>query len=342
MTAKSLICINNQTFPGIQKLFINTGRDISELNFLRAQGALTDDWEIFSFPIPIFDNSLLEASYCIAVKTALANSIGKYFFGMNDDDHLAVDFFERMSNLFTKYPDAISGIGLMNRYFHANSRIVAPPIGSGKGLNWKNRPEIEDGINVFRQFYGKRNYYYNPNPGFAYVCRIDKIKEVEKTYLYGAGYPDNSCLIQIVSRGKTVFDPNAHMYWGRHEKQEHLNYDTKHYWDCSYKEHLKRILDINIDFMKKYHPHLVSEQKMLKQYFRIVLIDSSINSFLMYLKKRGFVNLRLNTLQEIDHGNKKFPIIRHLCIILSHPNYIFRRILKKLSFYFFSGIQNNK
>jgi hypothetical protein len=234
-----------------------------------------------------------------------------------------------MSNLFKKYPDAISGIGLMNGYFHADSRIAVPPIGSGKGPNWKTRPEIEDGINVFRQIYGKRNHHYSPNPGFAYVCRIDKIKEVEKTYFYGAGYPDNSCLIQVVSRGKTVFDPDAHMYWGRHEKQEHFNSDTKHYWDCYYKEHFNRIIRINIDFMKKYHPQLIAEQKMLKRYFKIILINASINCLYAYLKNRGFVYLRLNTLQDTDQGNKKFPIIRHLCIILSNPNYIFRRILKK-------------
>jgi hypothetical protein len=330
MTSKALKSINEQTFPDIEKIFINGGRHESELNYLKNLGVLTSDWFVINFPIPIFDVSLVEAAYCIYVKSALASTSGEFFFGMNDDDHLAEDFFERMDKLFSKHPNAISGIGIMNRYFHSDSRIVPAPHGNDMYQDWRCRPEVEDGINLFREIYLHRNYFYNPNPGFAFVCKTEKIREVESSYLFGAGYPDNSCLIQVVSRGETIFDANAHMYWGRHENQEHFKYDARHYWNCSYKKLFNTIALTNIEFMKIFHPSLSKERKALKRYFKFQLIDSSLDALSTYLARKKLTRTNSRILPEFNSINKKFPMVKHILILFNSPHYVLKRIQKKL------------
>jgi hypothetical protein len=342
MTSKALKSINEQTFPDIEKIFVNGGRQESELNYLKNLGVLTSDWFIINFPITIFDHSLLEAAYCMYVKSALANASGEFFFGMNDDDHLAQDFFERMDKLFKKHPNAISGIGIMNRYFHSESRIVPPPHGNGMRQDWRSRPEVEDGINVFREIYLHRNYFYNPNPGFAFVCKTEKIKEVENSYLFGAGYPDNSCLIQVVSRGETIFDANAQMYWGRHGNQEHLNYDARHYWNCSYKKLLNTTAYTNIEFMKIFHPNLTKERKAIKRYFKLQLIDSSLDAISTYSTRKKLIRTQVNILPKLNSSDKKFPIIKHILILFNNPYYVLKRIFKKLRRNYYNVISEKK
>ena len=330
MTSKALTSINKQTCSDIEKIFVNGGRQESELNYLKNLGVLTSDWLIVNFPIPIYDVSLTEAAYCMYVKSALAYTSGEFFFGMNDDDHLAQDFFERMDRLFNKYPNAISGIGIMNRYFHSDSRIVPAPNGKGVHRDWRSRPEVEDGINLFREIYVHGNYFYNPNPGFAFVCKTDKIKEVENSYLFGAGYPDNSCLIQVVSRGETIFDADAHMYWGRHGEQEHLKYDARHYWNCYYKKLFNTIAHTNIEFMKIFHPSLSKERKALSRYFKLQLVDSSLDAISTYAARKKLFRTKDSILLEINSKDKKFPLVNHLLIVLNSPCYVLKRMLKKL------------
>ena len=342
MTSKALESINEQTFPDIEKIFVNGGRQESELNHLKNLGVLTSDWFVINFPIPIFDASLVEAAYCMYVKSALASASGEFFFGMNDDDYLAQDFFERMDKLFNKHPNAISGIGIMDRYFHLDSRIATAPHGNGIYKDWRSRPEVEDGINVFREIYLHRNYFYNPNPGFAFVCKTEKIKEVENSYLFGAGYPDNSCLIQVVSRGETIFDAHAHMYWGRHGDQEHLNYDARHYWNCSYKKLFNTIASTNIEFMKIYHPSLSKERRALKRYFKLQLIDASLDAITTYLARKKLIRAKVNILPQLDSRDKKFPIIKHILILFNNPFYVLKRILKKLRRHSFNMISKKK
>jgi hypothetical protein len=331
MTTKSLNSINDQSFKNIQKILVNRGKQERDLIQLRDIGALTSDWQVINFPDFCIDNSILEAAYCIKVKSALAAANGEFFFGMNDDDFLAPDFFERMSVLFNKYPDAISGVGLMNRYFYADSKIISAPVDPDNKDDWRSRPEFEDGINVFRKVYMEHNYFYNPNPGFAYVCKTDKIREVESSYFYGAGYPDNSCVIQVVSRGKTVFDPNAHMYWGRHAYQEHINYDVRHYWECFYKPFLFTISNINTEFMRKFHPNLIYETKAIKKFFKHQLIDASMAAITIFLIKKKYIRRENLALSQLYESEQKFPLLRHTLIIFSSPFYLFRIILKKIN-----------
>ncbi len=328
-TAKSINSLNNQTHKNLQKILVNGGSPPHQTQELLASGINLDGWTILDFPIDAMDISAGWSTHRWNGQAALHATEKEFFFAMNDDDFLSSDFFERIAKLFSKYPSAVTGMGLSVSYYHETDEFGTIPlldpydINNGSYvLSWKSRPECEPGIDLVRKTFFIQKYDYNPNSGFQPVCRTDLVRDVAQYFFSEGGHPDYSSYFQMVVRGDTVFDPEALMYWGKHSGQDHFKMRYKHFWFCSYKELFRMASRNNTMVFKRLLPENLSDAKKIKRYFNQILVSASLLAILdrysvvSRLRGKGY---KPSQFKENIPVGVKFPLFRHLLIAFKNP-----------------------
>ena len=314
LTAKCIDSINSQSFPNIQKILVNNGRLHEDFNLILNpyqndsiynNPSRLQDWEVIHFKDSKFDpddhTSIWEAPGIAAMKIAK----GKYSFFINDDDFLDTNFFLQMHNSFLKYPAATTAFGLPINYQIDKQTLIYPVKGS-----WEKRPEYEDGINVSYNWL-KYDPTYHPNPGFSFICETEKVKRVEKTFFSG-GFPDISPLIQIVPFGMTIFNKNALMYLGRHEKQQRHDWDNEHKLNLKYKKSFEKMLNLNLEALDNLSNKNSKLEKLVKNYFMFALVESSFYVFYDFIfKKISMKETNIST----------SVAFKHFSILLKRPKF---------------------
>ncbi len=263
-------------------------------------------------------------------QAALLATKGEYFFSMNDDDFLANDFFAKMVKLFEKYPSAIAGIGqpiLFNYETQEYGKIRYPRDKLGN-----TRPEFESGYDVVRKIFFENHTGYQMNIGFQPIIKTDYAKEVADTLFYDGGFPDTSIYFQVIVRGDFVYDASAKMFWGKHPGQSNLKSSLRHYYQLQYKYDYLLFSKTNCRVYSTFFPEDKKTLRLIKNYFNQNLVYSSllcINSFFSIsstLKGNGRKSNPYKT--NSDFNSTKFPLLKHVFIIFSHPFQIYKVFTK--------------
>jgi hypothetical protein len=321
LSAKCIDSINSQSYQNIQKILVNNGRPSTEMTQIiefksidvvnEAENRL-QNWEVLSLKDSAFDPLDYTSIWKIPGITALNKVKGKYLFCINDDDYLDKDFFLNMSNLFLKYPDAITAFGFPLTYEVKSGKVSAPKFGS-----WVNRPEYEDGINVSLNWL-KFDRSYHPNPGFSFVVQTKYVRPIQEMFFSG-GFPDITALIQIVPFGKTIFNKNALMYLGRHERQQRNDWDEENRQLFTYQKAFTDMLAINLKALHKVRNTNIKLERLVKYYFIYSTVEAAF--YAIYPKPYIFF-LSRNLLSKLKIFNY------HLFTLLKHP-LMFGKVLSK-------------
>jgi glycosyltransferase involved in cell wall biosynthesis len=327
MTIKSIESINNQNYKNLQKILVNGGSPPHQTAELENYGVNLADWTILDFPIDAMDaenNWNMQRWNGLA---ALHAASKEFFFTMNDDDLISPDFFEKIAFLLKKYPSADTGIGLRVGFDHKTNSPATPTYPKNK--NGDARPEFEAGIEVIREIFFRNNLGYGPSLGFQPVCRTNLVREAGPGFFYQGIFPDCSSYFQVVSRGDMVFERNAIMYWGIHESQDHNKWHNKNYWFALHEKIFTEALENNLNIFAKYLPNNHSDINNIEKYFLKRIVSTSLFSLthrfsvLSLLKRKKSKKLM---------GNQRFPLFKHLRIILKRPRILLIVIRENLKY----------
>jgi hypothetical protein len=324
MTIKCIDSINNQTFTNLQKILVNGGNPPHQTELLLNAGVKLDDWDILDFPIDAMDIENNWNLHRWNGAAALHAATKDFFFAMNDDDFLELDFFERISILLDKHPSAETAMGLRVTYNHETG--LYGKIGHPQKTNGSARPVFESGIEVVRELFFNENLRYGPSLGFQPVCKTSLIREIGPTFFYKGFYPDCSPYFQIVSRTNMVFDSKALMYWGRHGHQDSLKWDENNYWTGSHEKVYTQFSKHNIKVFSKYLPNNIADIKNIEKYFARRIVSASL--FAITRHYRLTTIFKSSKLSKLDNSRLKFPLLKHVSIIIKRPRTLVT-VLKK-------------
>lgn len=331
-TITALHSLNKQFHVEVEKILVSNGRSDSEISEFYAAGALNADWKVIRFPVNTYIRRDEGSVWRFPGMASLAVATGDFIFFQSDDDFLAPDFFSRMNSLFLLYPEGLTAIGLPVSWIYQTGLASMPPSGA-----WEGRPIIEPGRDLLRKHFKDSTYTYNP--GFSFVCRMELIRKAADT-VFESGAPDFTTMIQIATQGPTLFDRHAHMYWGRHPEQDHFEWDRHNIWTGHYAETYNKMALFSNRALEKFLPNSRCEQRMVKNYCKRHVAESSARALLYYLK---FQLQLISKVYKMQNGDKKkeFSFMRHLLNICRAPGYSAVISLKSLLEFLKSRIAQN-
>ena len=320
MTIRALNALNNQTHSEVEKILVSNGRAEDEIADLYSSGALNSEWKVIRFPVNTFIRGDLGSVWRFPGAAALKIATGEFIFLQSDDDFLAADFFSRMNLLFMEFPDALTGFGLPVSWIYATGEKILPEIGA-----WQKRLVFEPGRDLLNKYLADVSYH--PNPGFSLVCRTELVRELRDS-IFEAGFPDFNPLFQLAVQGPTVFDANAHMYWGRHLGQDHFEWDRRNIASGIYNQTYREIVEINIKVLNSVLPNSVNEQKTIKEYFRNSLATGSVMALLSKLSISSKILGRASHIIVAETKSQDFAYFKHIQNIAKSPRHALKILLK--------------
>lgn len=339
---KSINSLNQQTYPHLQKILVNGGNPPHQTNFLIESGANLTDWTIVDFPIDTMEAEKAP-SHKYTGQAALLAAKGNFFFSMNDDDFLEDKYIEKIMRLFEKYPSAITGMGIPILYDHSAHTFGKAPIPRDKRGNL--RPEFESGHSLVEKIFFENHIGYQPNLGLQPIMKTIYARDVSSTLFYDGGFPDTSSYFQVVTRGDSVFENSARMYWGKHPGQSNLRASTKHYYFMQYKFDFKHFSRTNCSVYKTYFPAEKQTLKKIRNYFNQQLVFSSIlclNAFFSLSSRIKRKKKNFNPFTDSSLENTKFPLTQHILIVLRHPILVYKIIIREYNLqYLRNEFKNN-
>ena len=331
MTIKCINSINDQSYKNIEKILVNGGSPPHQTEELRSLGVDISDWKIIDFPIDTMDFESNWNTHRWTGAAALHASTKEFFFALNDDDFISPNFFERIAALFVKYPSAGSAMGLKVNYNH-DSRKYGEAI-HPKNLQGQLRPIIEPGLNLVRELFFKNNLGYGPSIGFQPICRTEMVRQAGLKFFYEGFYPDCSSYFQVVARSDTIFDADALMYWGVHDKQKQWDWNTKNYWYGYHETVYKNFAKNNIETFSKFMPDNNHDARKIGEYFEKRIVQMSLFSITNYYQlTKYFKKQYIKVLVEAPLPNASFPLFKHLLIIAKRPLTLAKVIKENLKF----------
>lgn len=319
-TIHALNALNNQTHSDVEKILVSNGRTEDEIADLYSSGALNLEWQVVKFPVNTFIRGDLGSVWRFPGAAALMIATGEFIFFQSDDDFLAADFFSRMNLLFTEYPDALTGFGLPVSWIYATGEKILPEVGA-----WQERPSFESGRDLLIKYLADVSYH--PNPGFSLICRTELVRELRDS-IFEAGFPDFNPLFQLAVQGPTVFDANAHMFWGRHPEQDHFEWDRRNITSGIYNKSYREIVEINLKVLNSVLPDSINEQKTIKKYFRNSLATGSLMVLLSKLSISSKILGKANQTKGTEIESQDFAYFKHIQNIAKSPRHAFKILMR--------------
>lgn len=207
MLKHAVDCLLGQTYHNIEIIIVNNGATPDTIKYLLELEKLEKKVVLVHFKENQFSWDDPQMLVRICYNAGLDVAKGELIFYQSDDDWVAFDFIERMVSLFTENHKCNTAIG----------RVVnARP--DGTIINYYpiiKREKYVDGKDLSLDFILKKSIINQPNPGHSFVVKKDVLVK------YG-GFQDTfekQQILGIVPFGKTAFDPEALMFWGRHPEQ---------------------------------------------------------------------------------------------------------------------------
>lgn len=287
MLENAVFHILNQTYSNLELIIVNNGATKETLKYINSVKKKDSRIKIVDFHENQFSWNDPQMLIRICLNAGLDACKGDLVFYQADDDWIALDFIQRMVNLFVNNHKCITAIGRV-----ANAKP------DGTIINYYpvvERDKYVEGLDLATDFITNKNYINQENPGHSFVIKRDILNKYgrfqdtfEKQQLYG-----------IVPFGISGFDPEAIMYWGRHDIQ--LNsIGTKRliFWE---KYMLKNIKSKRNSFIEIWKINFgIEHSKLMKNHCQAVVLKGfyqMIFSHIFFLKFRDlflFINKYYN------------------------------------------------
>jgi len=207
MLENAVTHILQQTYKNIELVIVNNGATKETIDFIEYIKNTDSRIKIVNFTENQFSWEDPQMLIRICLNAGLDATNGDLVFYQSDDDWVAIDFIERMVKLFVNNEKCITAIGRV-----VNSKPDGTIINFCK-INKRNT--YLNGVDLALDVAQRTNKFTQPNPGHSYVIKKDLLIRYGK-------YQDifeSHQLFGIIPFGDTGFDPDALMYWGRHNSQ---------------------------------------------------------------------------------------------------------------------------
>jgi glycosyltransferase involved in cell wall biosynthesis len=206
MLREAVSAFRAQTYSNIEIIIVNNGATPETISYLRELGKEEPRVKFVHFETNQFSWEDHGLQIRVAYNAGLRAATGELVFHQGDDDWVATDYVERMVRLFEENPECTTAIGrcvnaLPDGTFGPNPPATRPRYMPGHELALDNLT----GSKKTRQ----------SNPGYCFVMKRD---ELELNGGFNATY-EIAQMFGIVPFGVTGYDPDAIIYWRRHEDQ---------------------------------------------------------------------------------------------------------------------------
>jgi glycosyltransferase involved in cell wall biosynthesis len=278
MLENAVTHILDQTYKNIELIIVNNGATKETIEYIESIIKTDTRIKVVNFNENQFSWDDPQKLVRICFNAGLDACIGDLVFYQSDDDWIEFDFIERMVKLFINNDQCITAIGRV-----ANAKP------SGEIINYYpivDRPTYVEGLDLSIDFITKKFKINQENPGHSFVIKRDilnKYGRFQDTF-------EKQQILGIVPFGISGFDPEAIMYWGRHDIQ--LNsIGTKRliFWD---KYMLKNIESQNESFINIWKLNFGAEYAQLMEvYCHSVILSGYYQIVFSYLFAFKFYGL---------------------------------------------------
>lgn len=206
MLRHAVSCLCQQTYRNLEIILVNNGATPETVRYLAEVEKIESRVKLVHFVSNQFswDDPLMMIRVCLNAGLNVAN--GDLVFYQSDDDWVATDYIERMVALFLGNPACTTAKGRCVCELPDGTQIPSPPATRG--------PYIA-GIDLALDRINGNVKFQQQDPGFSFLMLTDELRKS------GGFHPDieNQWYFSIVPFGVTGYDPDALMYWRRHELQ---------------------------------------------------------------------------------------------------------------------------
>ena len=207
---KALEGIQNQTYQNLEIIIANNGANNEITQFINNSKKTDSRIKVLHYKDNVFSFDDPDLRNFVIMNDGLKISSGEYFFYQSYDDLMALDYVERMVNLFKENPRCTSAAGVPVS-IDANDNVNQDEL-----LNRRRnfRPRFMPGHEMVLQNLrpSVKNIFSTPGTIFTFkkevLINFGFHRAVEVSQLYG-----------IVPFGVTGFDEKAIFYWRRHDQQ---------------------------------------------------------------------------------------------------------------------------
>ncbi len=206
MLREAVSAFRAQTYDNIEIVIVNNGATPETVSYLLELEKEEQRVKLVHFETNQFSWEDIGVSIRVAYNAGLRAAKGELVSHQDDDDWVASDYIERMVRLFEENSECTTAIGrcvsaLPDGTFSPNPPAKRPRYMPGHELALDNAA----GSKKFRQ----------TNPGYCFVMKRDLL---ELNGGFHESY-ESQQMFAIVPFGITGYDPEAIIYWRRHELQ---------------------------------------------------------------------------------------------------------------------------
>lgn len=323
--------ILQQTYKNIELIIVNNGATKETIEYIEYIKKNDSRIKVVNFAENQFSWDDPQMLIRICLNAGLDVCTGDLVFYQSDDDWVAFDFIDRMVKLFVNNDKCITAIGRV-----ANAKP------DGTILNYYpivKRDTYVEGLNLAVDFITNMKLLYQENPGHSFVIKRDILNR------YGRFQDtfEKQQILGIVPFGVSAFDPEAIMYWGRHDIQ--LNsIGTKRFifWE---KYMLKNIESPELSFIKIWQMNFENihsnsmqvycNSVVLSGFYRIIfsyLFNFKLISLLNFTREYRYEIFKLKQHYKFIFIGLKFALVR------SNLNYFLQLFLLFISQFIYSPI----
>jgi len=235
MLREAVSAIRAQTYDNIEIVIVNNGATPETVEYLLELEKVEHRVKLVHFQTNQFSWEDPGLTIRVCFNAGLRASKGDLVFHQEDDDWVAADFVERMVRLFEENPECITAIGQI---------ISAMPDGTLIPYALAKRPRYIPGHELALDYATGGKKIRQINPGHCFVMRRNVLER-------NGGFHESFEIQQmfaIVPFGITGYDPDALMYWRRHESQLNLiassrGFDWSQYSERLLSDPLMRVLE---------------------------------------------------------------------------------------------------
>jgi glycosyltransferase involved in cell wall biosynthesis len=206
MLKHAIRCLREQTYRNLEIVIVNNGATAETISYLAEIEKIESRVKLVHFETNQFswDDPCLMVRVCY--NAGLNASTGELVFYQSDDDWVAADFIERMVALFLGNPDCTTAKGRSVNVLPDGGQVPVPP-----AIRERYIPGLELAVDYMN---GSKKIQQR-DAGFSFVMLRDELLKL------GGFHADleNQQYFAMVPFGVTGYDPDAHMYWRRHELQ---------------------------------------------------------------------------------------------------------------------------
>ena len=206
MLREAVSAFRAQTYENIEIVIVNNGATPETVSYLLELEKEEPRVKLVHFETNQFSWEDIGMNVRIAYNGGLRAAKGELVSHQDDDDWVAPDYIERMVRLFEENPECTTAIGRC---------VSALPDGTF-GLNPPaKRPRYMPGDKLALNHATGAKKFRQANPGYCFVM---KREELERNGGFHETY-EHQQMFAIVPFGVTGYDPDAIIYWRRHELQ---------------------------------------------------------------------------------------------------------------------------